>query len=83
MAASSGLRRVFQLRQLAIGLGCSSAYCDLLLFGLLVGLGLRHLLLGFRQIGLGLAQLVFLLRGVELHYHFARLHQFAGIAQDT
>ena len=46
-----------------------------------VGFGLDHLLLGFRQIGLGLAQIVFLRGGVELHHHVSGLHQLARLAQ--
>jgi hypothetical protein len=48
---------------------------------LVLGLGLNDFLLRFGQVGFRFAQVVFLLRGVELDHHIAGFHQLAIVAQ--
>ena len=77
-----GILAHLQLGDLHIGLGGEHLVLALFVGCLTGSLGLNHLLFGFGQIGLGLAEVVLLLGGIECDHDVAGLDQLSGIAQD-
>lgn len=71
----------FQLREFKVGLSLQVCHLRLFLSGIAGGLGLNHLLFGLGLIGLGFAEIVFLLRGIELHHGVAGRDQFSRFAE--